>query len=324
MTAHASTVAAAAARRARPAAHRASGRGAARAPEPAGQAQRDQRRAGRAAAHRLRQPAATTRARSCSAARASTSAPASTSSELSERSVAEGDRAFALVACRVRADPVRPRAGGRGAARRGGRRRARARRARRTSASPRRSAFYGLPEGQRGIFVGGGGSARIPRLIGAARMADMMLTGRVYDAEEGQRDRPVAVPGRRRAGPGQGVRAGRHASPPMRRCRTSRSCTRCRASPTWRQGEGLFVESLMAAIASGDAGRQAAHRAPSSKARRRRCRSRERRPSARRAPRALSRRCRSAARSRRRSTQRADGSTLVVSTRAARSRTPSA
>jgi len=50
-----------------------------------------------------------------------------------------------------------------------------------------RSAYYGLPEGQRGIFVGGGGSSRIPRLIGAARMADMMLTGRVYDAEEGLR-----------------------------------------------------------------------------------------------------------------------------------------
>ena len=50
-----------------------------------------------------------------------------------------------------------------------------------------RSAFYGLPEGTRGIFVGGGGSSRIPRLIGAARMADMMLTGRVHDAEEGHR-----------------------------------------------------------------------------------------------------------------------------------------
>ena len=49
------------------------------------------------------------------------------------------------------------------------------------------SAFYGLPEGQRGLFVGGGGSARIPRLIGAARMADMMMTGRVYKAEEGER-----------------------------------------------------------------------------------------------------------------------------------------
>jgi len=47
------------------------------------------------------------------------------------------------------------------------------------------SAYFGLPEGQRGLFVGGGGSARIPRLMGVARMADMMLTGRVYDAQEG-------------------------------------------------------------------------------------------------------------------------------------------
>ncbi len=47
------------------------------------------------------------------------------------------------------------------------------------------SAFYALPEGQRGIFVGGGGSVRIPRLMGVARMTDMMLTGRVYSAEEG-------------------------------------------------------------------------------------------------------------------------------------------
>lgn len=49
------------------------------------------------------------------------------------------------------------------------------------------TAFYALPEGARGIFVGGGGSVRVPRLIGEARMADMMLTGRVYKAEEGER-----------------------------------------------------------------------------------------------------------------------------------------
>jgi enoyl-CoA hydratase/carnithine racemase len=48
------------------------------------------------------------------------------------------------------------------------------------------SAYYALPEGSRGIFVGGGGSVRLPRLIGTARMMDMMLTGRSYDAEEGQ------------------------------------------------------------------------------------------------------------------------------------------
>jgi enoyl-CoA hydratase/carnithine racemase len=47
------------------------------------------------------------------------------------------------------------------------------------------SAYYALPEGQRGIFVGGGGSMRLPRLVGVARMADMMLTGRIYNATEG-------------------------------------------------------------------------------------------------------------------------------------------
>ena len=47
--------------------------------------------------------------------------------------------------------------------------------------------FYALPEGSRGIFVGGGGSVRIPSLIGVARMTDMMLTGRVYNAEDGER-----------------------------------------------------------------------------------------------------------------------------------------
>jgi len=49
------------------------------------------------------------------------------------------------------------------------------------------STFYALPEGSRGIFVGGGASVRVPRLIGLARMTDMMLTGRVYDAEQGER-----------------------------------------------------------------------------------------------------------------------------------------
>jgi enoyl-CoA hydratase/carnithine racemase len=48
-----------------------------------------------------------------------------------------------------------------------------------------RSTYYALPEGSRGIYVGGGGSVRIPRLIGVARMMDMMLTGRTYSAEEG-------------------------------------------------------------------------------------------------------------------------------------------
>ncbi len=49
------------------------------------------------------------------------------------------------------------------------------------------STFYALPEGTRGIFVGGGGSVRVPKLIGVARMTDMMLTGRVYNAADGER-----------------------------------------------------------------------------------------------------------------------------------------
>ena len=49
------------------------------------------------------------------------------------------------------------------------------------------STFYALPEGSRGIFVGGGGAVRIPKLIGVARMTDMMMTGRVYNAFDGER-----------------------------------------------------------------------------------------------------------------------------------------
>src|SRR5690606_6833751 len=45
--------------------------------------------------------------------------------------------------------------------------------------------FFQLPEGQHGIFVGGGASVRIPRIIGAGRMVEMMLTGRKVDAQEG-------------------------------------------------------------------------------------------------------------------------------------------
>lgn len=50
-----------------------------------------------------------------------------------------------------------------------------------------KSAFFALPEGQRGIFVGGGGSVRTARLMGVARMTDLMLTGRSVDAETAER-----------------------------------------------------------------------------------------------------------------------------------------
>lgn len=47
--------------------------------------------------------------------------------------------------------------------------------------------FFAMPEGQRGIFVGGGGSVNITRLLGVARMTDMMLTGRTFDVRDGER-----------------------------------------------------------------------------------------------------------------------------------------
>ena len=48
------------------------------------------------------------------------------------------------------------------------------------------STIYQLPEGRRGIYVGGGASIRVARVIGPGRMTEMMLTGRRMDAEEGQ------------------------------------------------------------------------------------------------------------------------------------------
>ncbi len=46
------------------------------------------------------------------------------------------------------------------------------------------SAYFGLPEGQRGLFTGGGATIRVTDLIGKPRTIDMMLTGRVYSGSE--------------------------------------------------------------------------------------------------------------------------------------------
>jgi enoyl-CoA hydratase/carnithine racemase len=114
-----------------------------------------------------------------------------------------------------------------------------------------RSAFYALPEGQRGIFVGGGGSARIPRLMGVARMTDLMLTGRVLDAEEGQ----AAGLSHYLVDEGEGlaralVLAEQVASnAPLSNFAVMQALPRI---ADLSQSEGLFVESLMSAIAQGD------------------------------------------------------------------------
>ena len=47
-----------------------------------------------------------------------------------------------------------------------------------------RTAYFALPEGQRGLFTGGGATIRVGDLIGKARLVDMMLTGRIYQGQE--------------------------------------------------------------------------------------------------------------------------------------------
>jgi len=44
--------------------------------------------------------------------------------------------------------------------------------------------YFALPEGQRGLFTGGGATIRVADLVGKARMIDMILTGRVYQGQE--------------------------------------------------------------------------------------------------------------------------------------------
>jgi len=113
------------------------------------------------------------------------------------------------------------------------------------------STFYALPEGTRGIFVGGGGSVRISRLVGVARMTDMMLTGRVFDADEGQ----AFGIGNYRVDDGAGLAralelATRIAgNAPLSNYAITQALPRIADLP---HGDGLFMESLISSIAQGD------------------------------------------------------------------------
>ncbi|EHR72729.1 enoyl-CoA hydratase/carnithine racemase [Burkholderiales bacterium JOSHI_001] len=110
------------------------------------------------------------------------------------------------------------------------------------------SAYYGLPEGQRGIFVGGGGSARIPRLMGVARMTDLMLTGRVLDAQEGQQVGLAQYLVADGAGLAKGIEIARRiaSNAPMSNFAVMHALPRIADQS---QSEGLFTEALMAALA---------------------------------------------------------------------------
>lgn len=113
------------------------------------------------------------------------------------------------------------------------------------------TAFYALPEGERGIFVGGGGAVRIPRLIGVARMMDMMLTGRTYDAEDGLAlglSQYLVAEGE---GSALALKLARRIArnAPMTNLAVIQALPRiAEAAP----GTGYMTEALMAAIAQGD------------------------------------------------------------------------
>ena len=114
-----------------------------------------------------------------------------------------------------------------------------------------RSAFYGLPEGQRGIFVGGGGSVRISRLIGVSRMTDMMLTGRVFDAQEGQACGLSNYLVDEGAGMGKALELAQRiaGNAPLSNYAIVQALPRIADLPAQ---DGLFLESLMSSIAQGD------------------------------------------------------------------------
>lgn len=110
------------------------------------------------------------------------------------------------------------------------------------------STFYALPEGQRGIFVGGGASVRLPKLIGMARMTDMMLTGRVYQAEEGER---IGI-AQYLVEEGKGIEKGMELAQKIASNAGMTNYALTHVLPRIvdsGQSEGLLMESLMAAIA---------------------------------------------------------------------------
>ena len=110
------------------------------------------------------------------------------------------------------------------------------------------STFYALPEGQRGIFVGGGASVRLPKLIGIARMTDMMLTGRVFKADEGERIGIAQYLVENLAGMVKGMELAKKISENagMTNYALTHILPRIVDSP---QDQGLLLESLTAAIA---------------------------------------------------------------------------
>ncbi len=110
--------------------------------------------------------------------------------------------------------------------------------------------YFALPEAKRGIFVGGGGAVRIQRLMGYARMADMMLTGRVLSAVEGERANlcQYVVPA------GQSLVKARELAAAIATNNPTTNWAICAALPRINDmghGDGLFFEGLIGGASRG-------------------------------------------------------------------------
>ena len=112
------------------------------------------------------------------------------------------------------------------------------------------TSFFALPEGQRGIFVGGGGSVRIARIMGLSRMMDMMLTGRVLGVDEAERAGLVqyAVPRAEHFERAFALASGIADNAPMTNWAIINGLPRIQA---FGQDDGLFVEGLLTGMVSG-------------------------------------------------------------------------
>ena len=113
--------------------------------------------------------------------------------------------------------------------------------------------FFALPEGQRGIFVGGGGAVRVQRLMGYARMADLMLTGRVLTATEGERANlcQYLVPA------GQSLARAKALAAQIAKNAPLTNWAVCNGLPRLNDmahDDGLFVEGLIGATIAGQEG----------------------------------------------------------------------
>ncbi|SFR12655.1 crotonase/enoyl-CoA hydratase family protein [Poseidonocella sedimentorum] len=122
------------------------------------------------------------------------------------------------------------------------------------------SVRFELPEGRRGIFVGGGASVRVGRILGADRMREMMLTGRRYGADEGLQLGLAHYA----VGDGEGLDLARKLAARMAANAPFSNYLMINALPRiadMARGDGLFAESLAASMSQTSEGAQEGMRA---------------------------------------------------------------